>query len=275
MTAQDLIGEYMTHLRERSCTERTITTYAYHLTQADMRLPYGLDTSTEQEIRSWLWREGLAPSSRALVHSALSGFFTWAIRAGELDFNPAAEIPRPRVPVGLPRVASDESVEMLVLHAREPYRLWAELAAYAALRCIEVYRLDRAHITEQEIRVYGKGSKYRLVPTHPRIWQSVKDLPAGPVSGAPSERRISTNFQRYCLAEKLPNMSMHRLRAWCATKMYRATKDLQAVQRLLGHANLATTARYLGMGEDVMRAAINALPELGVHVDPRRDRSAR
>ncbi len=262
MSAADLIQGYMAHLRERSCTPQTIDTYAYQLTKADENLPYGLDTSTEQELRAWIWRGDLAPSSRALAHAAISGFFGWATRAGEVDFDPADGIPRPKVPTGIPRVATDEQVEMLVGYAAQPYRLWAILAAYGGLRSIEVHRQRRDQITEQQVRIFGKGDKPRVVPTHEVLWAAVRDLPPGPMTGTPSGRRVSTNFQRYCVKMQIP-MSMHPLRAWFATTMYRKTKDLQAVSQMLGHANLAVTARYLGMGEQEMRAAINALPVFG------------
>lgn len=263
MSADDLIADYMVHLKERSCTGATRDAYAYQLTRADQSLEYGLDGSNEHELRAWIWSGELAPASRALRRDAVTGFFTWALRSGHIDFNPAAEIPRPKVPLTLPRVATDEHVNMLVNYGREPYRLWATLAAYGGLRCIEVFRQTREQITEERIMIFGKGDKWRAVPTHPVLWEVVKDLPPGPVTTAPSERRISTNFQRYCVNEALIPMSMHPLRAWFATTMYRFTKDLRAVSFALGHANLAVTARYLGMGQDEVRAAVNALPVLG------------
>lgn len=253
----------MAHLRERSCTKATLDAYTYQLDRADKDLPFGLDTSTEQEIRAWIWRGDLKQSSRALALSAITGFFRWAVKAGRVDFDPTVGIPHPRVRPGIPRVATDEHVEMLTGYAREPYRLQATLAAYAGLRCIEVYRQHREEITEQQVRIYGKGDKPRVVPTHEVLWAAVKDLPPGPLTTAASQRQISTNFQRYCVREAQIPMSMHPLRAWFATTMYRATKDLQAVSQMLGHANLAVTARYLGMGEQEMRAAISSLPVFG------------
>lgn len=48
----------------------------------------------------------------------------------------------------------------------------------------------------------------------------------------------------------------HSLRHAGATAAYRATRDLRAVQMLLGHSSLATTQRYLHPSlDDVRRAA--------------------
>lgn len=262
MPADDLIDGYMASLRERSCTQRSINTYRYQLGQSDRHLPYGLDSSTEEEIRAWIWRDGLGPASRALTHSALTGFFTWAVKAQYLDFNPMIEIPHPKVPLGLPRGVTDEDAAQLVAESRQPFQLWAELAAYAGMRCIEVDRVRREHITEEEVRIFGKGNKYRIVPTHSALWKAVRDLPAGELTHELDERRISTRFQRYCVEVHGLKASLHRLRVWFATQAYKQTKDVLAVQRLLGHANLATTARYLGLDNESLRTAVNAVPTL-------------
>ena len=102
MAAEDLIEAYLTHMRERTCTQRTLDTYGYHLGMADQHLPFGLDIANAQEIRTWLWREGYALSTRALQHAAFAGFFRWAVKEGFLDFDPTTDIPRPKVAEGVP-----------------------------------------------------------------------------------------------------------------------------------------------------------------------------
>ena len=50
----------------------------------------------------------------------------------------------------------------------------------------------------------------------------------------------------------------HKLRHRCATVAYHATRDLRAVQELLGHAKPETTARYTQVPADAMRACVAA-----------------
>ncbi len=267
MAAEDLIETYLSHLRERSCTKRTIQTYEYHLAQSDRGMPYGLDCATEEEIRAWLWREGYGEASRALMHAAHVGFFRWAVKHGHLDFDPTTEIPRPKVPEGLPRVAPDDQARLILTEAKQPYRLWAQLAAYAGLRCIEIWRLEREHVSEQSIRVHGKGNKYRSLPTHPLIWAAVKGLPPGPLTDMPDEQAVSNRFGRYCEEHYHFRLTLHRLRGWFATAGYRATRDVRAVQRSMGHVNLANTMRYIEWAEDDRQAVVNGLPTFGVDAE--------
>lgn len=260
MSTDDLIEAFLVHLRECSCTDRTLDTYRERLTLADRGLPFGLDIATEDELRAWLWRDGYAPASRALTYAAFVGFFRWALDRGHLDFDPTTEIPRPKVREGVPRVASDEAAKWAVTESAEPYRLWAQLAAYAGLRCIEIYRLDRDHITKDFITAHGKGNKPRSIPTHPLIWAAVQGLPPGPLTDMPNERRLSNRFGRYCTDHFGKLLTLHRLRGWFATAAYNATKDPRTLSTVLGHANMATTARYIAAAEPQRRALVIALP---------------
>jgi site-specific recombinase XerD len=53
-------------------------------------------------------------------------------------------------------------------------------------------------------------------------------------------------------------LTMHTLRHRFASKAYRGTRNLRAVQQLLGHATIATTERYTAVDDDEMRAAAMA-----------------
>lgn len=266
MAAEDLIELFCAHLREMSRTRRTIGTYREQLTLADKGMPFGLDVATESEIKAWIWRDGYAPATRALVHASLVAFFRWAVEAGELDFDPTTKLKRPKVPENLPRVATEDQARFLVMEAPEPYRLWATLAAYAGLRCIEISRLNREHVTEQNIRVHGKGDKHAFVPTHPLVWAAVKNLPPGPVADVADERAISFRFKKWCTDQGMKAMSLHRLRGWFATSAYRATRDPRAVQRALRHGSLNNTMRYIAWDEQDIQAAVNSLPVFGGEV---------
>lgn len=260
MTATDLIDLFAADLRERSCTQATIEGYIKNLHRADRELPLGLDTANAEELKAWLWRSGLQPASRATYYSALASFFVWAVESHHLSRNPMRLLKRPKVPTGLARVAADEQARWAIHHTPDPLKLWAILASYAGLRCLEISRLHREHVTEHVISLHrGKGDKPRTVPTHPIAWAAVRDLPAGPITDL-TPKQISTRFLQYCLRHGLREMSMHRLRGWHATSSYEATHDLLAVGRNLGHSRPDTTARYIKLNDSQIRAVIDGLP---------------
>lgn len=262
MAIDDLLAPFAAHLRQESRSPRTIRDYQRCVIALDRDLPFGADIACEEELRNWLWRDGLAASSRAVYHAAIRCFYGWAHGRGIIDFDPSAGIPRPVVKVGLPRVATDAQVRTILTKAREPYLLWAKLACYGGLRCIEIWRLHREHVTEKATSVHrGKGEKARILPTHPVVWSAVKDLPTGPLARVADEHQLSTNFLLHCQEVLgLYGVSMHRLRGWMATTSYAKTKDVRALQRALGHANLATTARYIAVADEQLQAIIDSLP---------------
>jgi integrase len=60
-------------------------------------------------------------------------------------------------------------------------------------------------------------------------------------------------------AAGLADLRFHDLRHTAATRVYRASRNLKAVQRLLGHAAIATTMRYIRGDADDVRAAMLAV----------------
>lgn len=265
MAADDLLNLYTASLRERGLSKRSIETYRWILRTADRDLPHGLDVATTDELRLWLGRD-LEPSTRAYYRSALRGFFAFCVdELGELDYNPALRLRRPKVPEKLPRIATMKAAELILTTAREPYRLWARLACYAGLRCIEIHRLHREDVTDETIHVHrGKGDKARQVPTHPVLWAVLRDLPEGPVTHVRDEKVLSNSFGNYArrvLGTR--GASLHRLRGWFGTEAYRASLDPRAVQVLLGHSSLDTTMRYIGWSAQQTRDAVTGVPTFG------------
>lgn len=270
MTCDDLIDDYMAYLRETDHTDETIRTYRRTLIVANRELPFGLERANENELKAWVWREGLKPSSRANYLCAITGFFAWAVdHADILTLDPTRRIKTPRVPPRLPRVAASEDVARIMRQAADPYLLWAKLAAYQNARCVEIFRLHREHITKRHTTIHrGKGDKPRVVPTHPTVWAAVADLPPGPlVTGYDHQNEVSRDFIDY-LRRKLDlhGVSLHRLRGWWATMGYRRTKDLVAIQRGMGHSKPSVTAGYIDVSDTELQTVIDGLPVFGPDV---------
>lgn len=267
----DLITEFADWLHDCGRSPRTITARVEILRRIDRDLPYGLVTATTDELRGWLYRDYWSPGTRETYYGAIRAFFTWATGGGRpdmavIDYDPSEALPKPATPRRIPRPVTDDQLRRILTEAAQPYRLWATLAAYAGLRCIEISRLDRGDITAESIRVLGKGNKPGVVPTHPIIWAAVRDLPLGPIAyddhGQPAGARwvsirSALHFRRQL---GMPGVSLHRLRHWYGTSTYRATRDIRVTQELMRHASPATTAGYTLVSDEERTAAIHALP---------------
>jgi integrase/recombinase XerC len=270
----DYISEYQEHLANLDRSERTIKDYIGILRRMDRELAYGLTGACTDELMAWIISPKRGPATRSLYTTIVLGFCNWATDPIDprLDFNAAIGLPQVRKPKRKPKPIRTEQLADILARAAEPYRTWFTIAAYAGLRCCEIAGLDRAHITEQHIWVYqGKGRKERLVPAHPAVWRAVADLPPGPIA-------LDHDGRTRLTAEKVshrgnhqlrgplgyPGVSMHRLRHWHGTFAYRSTKDLRAVQELLGHSSVATTQGYVEVAEEQKLAAVSGLPDVAL-----------
>jgi site-specific recombinase XerD len=139
-----------------------------------------------------------------------------------------------------------------------------ELAYASGLRAEELVDLDTPSVDfdGEEVRVEGKGSKTRIVPTgEPALAAVARYLERGRPAltagdGEPalflskSGRRLSTSDVRRRLrvwsrhAALQGGVSPHALRHSFATHLLEGGADLRAIQELLGHASISTTQIY-------------------------------
>lgn len=146
------------------------------------------------------------------------------------------------------------------------------LAAEAGLRRAEIARIhtrDLRHTASgAQLLVHGKGSRERVVPIAADIAELIALGAGGHTPGLgdkgwlfPSTKGGHLGPPRVggLCAKALPGIwTVHQLRHRFATRAYRGTRNLRAVQELLGHSNLAITERYTAVDDDEMRAAMMA-----------------
>ncbi|MFL0294210.1 tyrosine-type recombinase/integrase [Mycobacterium sp. SMC-18] len=231
------------------------------------------DQVTEATLLRWLGHPDWSIETRRSRRNALVLFFRWAHRAGHLPANPAAELPVVRAAVPAPRPAPDAAWFAALAAADARVRLMLRLAAEAGLRRAEIARLHSRDLVEGfdgwQLRVTGKGGKVRVLPIGDELAGLVAAGAAGhtrggPVSGwlFPSSdvgAHLTPHYVGKLMARALPDhWSAHTLRHRFASKAFRGSRNLRAVQTLLGHSSVATTERYTAVDADEVRAAMMA-----------------
>lgn len=260
----DLIAEYLRHLADLGRAESTQDTYADVLHRMDRQLPYGLLSANQEELHDWIFSDSHGKAHRKLCRIVANSFYEWACDPADqlLDYNPAAGLPHVSAPRGRPNPVTEEQKIQMLATAKRPFRDWFLIACFTGARCTELANLDREHITERRVLLHGKGDKQRLIPTHPLVWALAQELPPGAVTTDRYGRRLTRqqvshrgNYQLQRVLG-LDGVHMHRLRSTFGTAAYEATRDLLAVQQLLGHASPATTQIYVEVGGDALERAV-------------------
>lgn len=228
--------------------------------------PDGPESVAFEELVAWLAAHAWGPETRRSVRSNLRAFWHWRMVTGRSVSSPAHQLPRVKVPRAQPKPASEEAFAT-ALEARPRIRLAIALGGYCGLRRGEIARAHTCHLERDligySLRVIGKGGHERMVPVPPEIADAILRLPPGwlfPSTRAVDEGRpVSAAWLGKMVTRELPGVfTTHSLRHRCGTVAYARTKDIRAVQELLGHAKPEITALYTQVPQDDIRAAVMA-----------------
>lgn len=227
-----------------------------------------------------VWRAGLtvADDSVSVYVSHVSQFYRWALDEGLIDGSPAAGMPAPRRSRRLPRPASEEDMLTALVAPPPRIRPWLVLAGWAGLRAKEIALLRRERVldTRQPAGLLidersTKGRRERIVPMSafvlaelrpvlPRHGWVFRRLDGGP--GPNTASRVSHLANDYLHGLGLA-ITLHQLRHRFATQLYQATRDLRAVQELLGHTTTKATEGYTAYDAVAAAGAVEEIPVPG------------
>ena len=197
--------------------------------------------------------------------SSAKGFFKFLKKNLLIESSPFELVTAPKAANYLPEVLSPEDVSQLLnfkpsdsLEIRDLAII--ELMYSSGLRVSEAANVNLDDFEEEKsfLRVFGKGSKTRLVP----IGRYAKDaIENWIIERAKSSnesnalfinlkgtrltvRSIQLRLKRMATKQGLPPVHPHMLRHSFATHMLESSGDLRTIQELLGHSSLSTTQIY-------------------------------
>jgi integrase len=181
----------------------------------------------------------------------------------------------PRIGRRLPRPVSEPDLMRALAMATPRIRPWLVLAGWCGLRAKEIAYLRRECVLETAgppvllvARDATKGRSERVVPLS--AFAVAELVPVLPAAGwvfrrmdgrpGPNTPGLISHLANAHLHECGVAASLHALRHRFASETYKASRDLRAVQSLMGHARPETTALYAAYDQPSARAAVDALP---------------
>lgn len=269
--------EYLGYLAvERGCSDNTIAAYGRDLeryvawlAERGVTDPEAVTRELVEEHVGALMEAGLAPASVERAVSAIKGLHRFMVTDELCAAFPTSDLPLPAKPARLPDVISVDDAARLL---DQPFpqtpaglrdRAALEVLYGCGLRASELSGLDvRAVLLDEALlRVFGKGSKERVVPlmgTALSALEAYLDRGRGALAGARpspavflnvrggrlSRQSVHAIVEKYGRVVGLPGLHPHTLRHSFATHLLEGGADLRVVQELLGHANIATTQLY-------------------------------
>lgn len=244
-------------------------------------LPHAVDRSLVAGHLARQHESGVSRRTLARVGSALRRFLHWARLDGRIEREPDVRVREKtrsrRLPRAIPEGRLDDALERLAANPEAVRDLaLLELLYGSGLRVSEAQGLDLADLDPyaRTVRVRGKGGYERIVPLTETSLAALEAALAArglvPGPGPEGRRavfvnargaRLSVRTMRRIAHAHLPpsgetgGASPHALRHSFATHLLDHGADLRAVQELLGHARLSTTAVYTHVTRARLREA--------------------
>jgi tyrosine recombinase XerD len=235
-----------------------------------------------QHFAATLHDIGIHPRSQCRILSGVRSFFRFLQTDGWRDDDPTELLESPVLGEHLPEVLSAEEVDMLEnsidLSKWEGHRNRAiiEVLFSCGLRVSELVnlKLSNLYIDEQYVRIFGKGSKERLVPISPKALKELNNwfydrnlmkIKPGEEDYVFLNRRgahltrtmiLIMIKQQAEIAGITKTISPHTLRHSFATALLEGGADLRAIQAMLGHESIGTTEIYTHIDMSTLRQEI-------------------
>ena len=268
-----LIHDYLDFLENiKGLSKNTTSSYQRDLNKLSKFLQAsdinGFNGLSEEICSAWiadLFQHNVSARSIQRHISSAKGFFNYLKKIGLVTDSPFDLISSPKSPSHLPSVLSPEEVSQLLnfkpKNAQEKRDLAIiELIYSSGLRVSEAVNINLNDFEDNKnfLRVFGKGSKTRLVPVGRYAQNAINDwvvereklstndnaLFVNLRGNRISTRSVQERIKNIAIMQGLPPVNPHMLRHSFATHLLESSGDLRSIQELLGHSSLSTTQIY-------------------------------
>ena len=295
-TEKQYIEDFKTYLSvEKNFSEHTLAAYASDIVSYILWLDNvsctNVDFNKLREYLHFIQRFDYKKTTIARKVASIRTFYKFLFRERYIDSNPALSLSAPKRPKSLPKFLTPEEVEQILNNVKIETpagfrnRVILELLWATGMRISELNNLNFGdlNLDENEIRVFGKGAKERIVLVSDRAKgylvqyiNSARKLiaPEYNTNEINDDTPLFINNTGYRLQNKtvrkvineivekieLPKkVTPHVFRHSFATKLIENGADLRVVQELLGHAGISNTQIYTHISmkhiKDVYEAA--------------------
>ena len=288
----NLIKHYADHLRlELSLSDNSVEAYCHDV---NLFLQYlesqkqstdidAIKQDTIENFFAYLYDLNIGATSQARILSGLKSFYRFLLQENMTSKDPTELITSPNKGRHLPEVLSYEEIQKMIdsIDLSQPNghrnKAMIEVMYGCGLRVSELINLQISNIYKDDgfLRIFGKGSKERLVP----IGKSSLKILFQYIDGARKHIGVKPKFTDtvflnsrgtgltrqsvFLLVKELAEqngiqktISPHTFRHSFATHLLEGGANLLAVQQMLGHASVSTTEIYTHISDDLLRETL-------------------
>ena len=270
---------------ERGASPRTISAYEGDLLDLEGYLKtrrISLLKASYDDLKSYMHtladKNKLSEKTQARRLAAVREFYRYLFSEDILKKNPADYLVSPKIGKALPKYLSEKEIADLINVAKSDVRLKAllEILYATGMRVSELVGLPLSAIPEDKktIAVIGKGRKERIVPLGEPAAVALEDwliyreyslsrpskwlFPSKSKEGHLTRVAFFNQLKKTALKANIDvlKVSPHVFRHSFASHLVAHEADLRSVQKMLGHADIATTEIYTHILEDRLKKTV-------------------
>ena len=274
--------------RVAGCTERTLKYYQLVISAFLSFIQKPLKEIGTNDIRYYLAvkkeRDRNSDTNINNIRRVLSSFFGWLLREEYISKNPMLRVDVIRVEKLKKKAFTDIEIERLRVSVEPMYlterigtekkkRLQiARMSAFlefmlsTGCRITEIVNLNRQDVLDDEVTVYGKGKKERVVYLNAKAKIALEryfelredeEAPLFVSVDVPHSRLLASahgiELRRLGRFAQIKDVHPHRFRRTAATLALNRGMPIEQVQRMLGHENIETTTLYAIASEEALK----------------------
>lgn len=271
------IDDFIAWLRLKNLAPRTIGEYGralrkiYRSLSPQIESPAKVTTAQLRHYIASLQERGLAPKTVSFEVMLIKRFYRFLFDEGYIGADPSRQIPRPKVGKRLPRSLTTRQIQDFFASFKEEAsierrdKIFFELVYLCGLRMSEAcnIRVEDLDLDDSSLTVLGKGNKERRLYLKPQLAATLKSyldnrqegfLFLGYNGNPITTRQMGYRFKVYARRAGLPESATpHSFRHSIAVHYLVNGAPITFVQRLLGHASLATTGIYTQLTDSLSR----------------------
>ncbi|HHV82745.1 MAG TPA: tyrosine-type recombinase/integrase [Tepidanaerobacter syntrophicus] len=279
------IQEFIKYMKLIDRSEQTITGYEKELIYFDSFLsvkhncPVYIEDVTLEDIEDYLLdqkKRGIASASRSRSVYILRSFYNYCVKKDITAKNIASLIEPVKVKQKERDYLTEEEFNKLAAAIKQPViRTAVETMFYTGGRMSEIIhlKLDDVNLEEKVIHITkGKGGKARDIPINDKLCdilknyiENIRDAKSSRFFALKSTGKVSSSYVNRLIKEAAyevglkKDVSAHILRHSFGTNLLEKGASVVSIQKLLGHANLAVTTRYLHQDMNKLSDTVNLL----------------
>jgi integrase/recombinase XerC len=274
--AEEMLANFLNQLKyEKRASIHTVKNYQRDIERLSGyckdKLIFNWNDLKQADVRAHIanrHRKGMGSKSLQRELSAIRSFYTFLLKNGLAESNPAQHIKAPKQARTLPKTLDVDQINgLLNAGASSPLEIrdlaMFELFYSSGLRLSELSALDMGDLdlSDRSLLVRsGKGGKSRVLPIGGKAVAAINNWLQGRAKMTVidnvalfvtakgrrlGQRSIELRLSQWCKKKGIDqHIHPHMLRHSFASHLLESSQDLRAVQELLGHSNISTTQIY-------------------------------